>query len=56
MVNLVKKASLDYYQKLPQEVVITGGEPTLNRDYLLDLVSKLNFSYVVIETNGYLFR
>ncbi len=53
LVNLVKKASRDYYQKLPQEVIITGGEPTLNRNYLVDLISKLNFSYVVIETNGY---
>ena len=54
LVKLVKEASLDYYHKLPQEIIITGGEPTLNRDYLLDLVSRLNFSYVVIETNGYL--
>lgn len=54
LVNLVKKASLDYYQELPHEIIITGGEPTLNRDYILDLISKLNFSYVVMETNGYL--
>jgi len=54
LVRLVKKASLDYYQKLPQEIIITGGEPTLNRSYLVDLVSKLNFSDVIIETNGYL--
>lgn len=54
LVNLVKKASIEYYQKLPREIIITGGEPTMNWDYLLDLVSKLNFSYVVMETNGYL--
>lgn len=54
LVNLVKKASLDYYQKLPEEIIITGGEPTLNQNYLLDLISKLNFSYVIMETNGYL--
>ncbi|BDZ70876.1 pyruvate formate lyase activating enzyme [Methanobacterium petrolearium] len=54
LVSLVKKASLDYYQKLPGEIIITGGEPTLNRSYLLDLVSKLNSSAVIIiETNGY---
>ncbi len=53
LVNLVKEASLDYYQELPQEIIITGGEPTLNRDYLVDTISKLNFSYVVMETNGY---
>lgn len=54
LVNLLKKASLDHYQKLPEEVIITGGEPTLNRDYLLDLVSKLDSTDVIMETNGYL--
>ena len=54
LVNLVRKASHEYYQKLPEEIIITGGEPTLNRDYLVDLVSKLKFSYVIIESNGYL--
>lgn len=54
LVELVKRASLNYYQKLPQEIIITGGEPTLNRDYLVELVSKLDFSEVVLETNGYL--
>lgn len=53
LVGLVKKASLEYYQKLPEEIIITGGEPTLNRNYLLDLISKLNFSNVIMETNGY---
>lgn len=53
VVKLVKKASLDYYQKLPEEIIITGGESTLNRDYLLELVFELNFSNVIIETNGY---
>jgi pyruvate formate lyase activating enzyme len=50
----VKKASFRFYQKLPEEIIVTGGESTLNRDYLIDIVSKLNFSYVIIETNGYL--
>ena len=54
LVSLVKKASFDYYQKFPEEIIITGGEPTLNRNYLIDLVSKLNFSDdIIIETNGY---
>lgn len=28
LVSLVKKASFDYYQKFPEEIIITGGEPT----------------------------
>lgn len=54
LVDLVKKASFKHYQKLPDEVIITGGEPTLTRSYLLDLVSKLDFTHVIMETNGYL--
>jgi len=54
LVELVKKASIDYYHELPREIIITGGEPALNRDYLIDLVYKLNFSYTILETNGYL--
>lgn len=54
VVSLVKKASLDYCQKLPEEIIITGGEPALNQNYLLDLVFRLNFSDVIMETNGYL--
>ncbi|MCE5213696.1 MAG: radical SAM protein [Methanobacterium sp.] len=54
LVNLIKKASIQYYKKLPEEILITGGEPTLNRNYLLDLVFGLNFGDVILETNGYL--
>ncbi|OPX59707.1 MAG: pyruvate formate lyase-activating enzyme 1 [Methanobacterium sp. PtaB.Bin024] len=54
LVSLVKKASLEYYQKLPGEIIITGGESTLNRNYLTCLLSKLNFSAdLILETNGY---
>lgn len=53
LVGRMKKASLDYYHELPEEIIITGGETTLNKSYLLDLVSKLGFSDVILETNGY---
>jgi pyruvate formate lyase activating enzyme len=57
LINLVKKSSSDYYGNTPlEEAVITGGEPTLNRHYLVDLVSQLKefVGDVVLDTNGYL--
>lgn len=54
LVKLVKKASLEYYSRLPEEILITGGEPALKRDYLLRLVSKLDFAHTILETNAYL--
>ena len=57
LVNLVKKSSITYYGDTPlEEAVITGGEPTLNREYLVDLVSQLKefIGAVVLDTNGYL--
>ncbi len=57
LISLVKKSSSDYYGDTPlKEVVITGGEPTLNRHYLVDLVSQLKefIAEVVLDTNGYL--
>lgn len=57
LINLVKKSSSDYYGDTPlEEAVITGGEPTLNRLYLVDLVSQLKefIRNVVLDTNGYL--
>jgi pyruvate-formate lyase-activating enzyme len=56
LVNLVKKAAGDYYGDTPlEEVVITGGEPTLERQYLVDLVSHLKefVNWIVLDTNGY---
>ena len=56
LINLVKKSSSDYYRGTPlKEAVITGGEPTLDRDYLVDLVSQLKefIGCVVVDTNGY---
>ncbi|MFZ2070204.1 MAG: radical SAM protein [Halobacteriota archaeon] len=57
LISLVKKSSSDYYGDMPlEEAVITGGEPTLNKHYLLDLVSQLKefVEWVVLDTNGYL--
>ncbi len=57
LISLVKKSSSDYYGDTPlKEVVITGGEATLNRHYLVDLVSQLKefIAEVVLDTNGYL--
>ncbi len=56
LISLVKKSSSDYYGDAPlEEAVITGGEPTLDRDYLVDLVSQLKESveWIVVDTNGY---
>lgn len=56
LINLVKKASSDYYRNTPlEEAVITGGEPTLDRDYLVDLVSQLKefVEWIVVDTNGH---
>ena len=56
LVNLVKNASRNYYGDTQlQEVVITGGEPTLNRRYLTDLVAHLKefVGWIVLDTNGY---
>lgn len=52
----MEKACLNYYGKVPSEAMITGGEPTLDRDYLLGLVKGLKekgFEKIVLMTNGY---
>lgn len=52
----MEKACLNYYGKVPSEAMITGGEPTLDRDYLLSLVKGLKekgFEKIVLMTNGY---
>lgn len=57
VIRLVKKASNEYYGDAQlEEAVITGGEPTLDKNYLVNLVSKLKeiAGYVVLDTNGYL--
>jgi len=57
VINLVMSSSRAYYGDTPlEEVVITGGEPTLDREYLVDLVARLKefVGWVVLDTNGYL--
>lgn len=52
----MEKACLNYYGAVPSEAMITGGEPTLDRDYLLGLVKGLKekgFEKIVLMTNGY---
>lgn len=56
LINLVKRSSREYYGDTPlEEVVITGGEPTLDRQYLVDLISQLKefIGWIVLDTNGY---
>jgi len=51
-----ERACMKYYGKLPAKAMITGGEPTLNRDFLIDLVSGLRdkgFNEIVLMSNGY---
>jgi len=50
------KACLNYYGKVPSEAMITGGEPTLDKAYLLRLLKGLRekgFEKIVLMTNGY---
>jgi pyruvate formate lyase activating enzyme len=60
LISWVKKSSNDYYRSNTplEEAVITGGEPTLDKHYLLDLVSQLKVKeivrHLVLDTNGYL--
>ncbi len=52
----MERACLNYYGEVPSEAMITGGEPTLDRDYLLGLVKGLKekgFEKIVLMTNGY---
>ncbi len=52
----VEQACLNYYGKVPAEAMITGGEPTLDKVYLLSLLKGLKekgFEEIVLMTNGY---
>ncbi len=55
LISLVKDSASGCYSAL-EEAVITGGEPTLNRHYLVDLVSQLKefVGWIVLDTNGFL--
>ncbi|MBN1456213.1 MAG: radical SAM protein [Methanomicrobia archaeon] len=56
VVALVKNAARDYYDDMPlEEAVITGGEPTLDREYLVALLAQLKevVCEIVLDTHGY---
>jgi len=57
--NLIAKSCLFLYgnDKMPNDVQMTGGEPTTNKDYLISLIEnlrKLRVKKIGISTNGYL--
>jgi pyruvate-formate lyase-activating enzyme len=57
LINLIKKSCSFFYGKEVCDVQITGGEPTLNKDYLISLIKglrDLNVERIGISTNGYL--
>ena len=54
--SLAEKACEKCYGFLPKKAMITGGEPTISRDFLLSLISGLRergFEEIVLMTNGY---
>ena len=59
LINWVEKSNRAYNgNTLLEEAVITGGEPTLDRDFLMDLVLNLKMrievKHITLSTNGYL--
>lgn len=55
-IERMEAACLGYYGKVSTEAMITGGEPTLDKAYLLGLVGGLKqkgFEKIVLMTNGY---
>jgi len=51
-----EQACLMHYGQLPPKAMITGGEPTLDRDYLIALVKGLKakgFKEIILMSNGY---
>ena len=49
-------ACIRYYGFIPEEVLITGGEPTITKEYLLSLMDglkKIGAKNIVLCTNGY---
>ncbi len=59
LINWVQNSSRTYNNTAPlEEAIITGGEPTLDKDFLLDLVKKLKtrvaVKQITLSTNGYL--
>ncbi|MHC1610623.1 MAG: radical SAM protein [Candidatus Methanospirareceae archaeon] len=57
LINLVQNSAREYYGYKPlEEAVITGGEPTLEREYLVDLIAELKefVGGIILDTNGHL--
>ena len=59
LINWVEKSSGTYNNNIPlEEAIITGGEPTLDKDFLLDLVLNLKMrvgvEHITLSTNGFL--
>lgn len=57
LVNLLVKACRFIYGKIVSDVQMTGGEPTVNLDYLVSLIQRLRdlpVNRIGISTNGYL--
>ena len=59
LINWVEESNRAYNgDTLLEEAVITGGEPTLDRSFLTDLVLKLKMhtgvKHITLSTNGYL--
>jgi len=49
-------ACMKHYGSIPEELLITGGEPTISKRYLLNLItlsSEMGFKNIVLCTNGY---
>jgi pyruvate formate lyase activating enzyme len=59
LLDFIENSTRIYNRNTPLEkAVITGGEPTLDRDFLLDLVRELKMrvglKHISLSTNGYL--
>lgn len=57
LVDLIKGSCAFFYGDMVDNVQITGGEPTLDKDYLVSLIKglrDLNVERIEISTNGFL--
>jgi len=59
LINFIKRSNWIYSNITPLEgAIITGGEPTLDKNFLLDLVrelkTKVDVKHITLSTNGYL--
>lgn len=57
LINMIKKSCAFFYGGMVSDVQITGGEPTIDKNYLISLIKglrKLKVKKIGISTNGYL--